>query len=163
MITDHFTLSTLNKPSIADRDSNWTAKWPSLDLKKTSEFETLIDNFRDTVTRIPKHLKGHDTLKITLYFSKTAGNAHFVPHRDNRWAFRADRCKPNQAVPIMPYRPGRSLVSRGNEMVLSVDPPMCFQYGTIEFPQKDYGVKDESTECSSSRSLYSFHIPASDL
>jgi hypothetical protein len=81
-----------------------------------------------------------DWSEVIIYFSKTTGNAHFVPRRDNRWAIRADRCKPNEALTIKSYRTGRSLVSGGNEIVLSVDPPMCFQFGTIEIAQKDYSV-----------------------
>jgi hypothetical protein len=53
--------------------------------------------------------------KDHVYFSKTTGKAHFVPPGDNRWAIRADRCKPNEAVPIVSYRSERSLVSGGNE------------------------------------------------
>jgi hypothetical protein len=79
-------------------------------------------------------------IKKELYFSKTTGTAHFVPPRHNRWAIRADGCKPNEAIPIMSYRTGRSLVSGGNDIVSSVNPPMCFQCGTIEFSQKDYWV-----------------------
>jgi hypothetical protein len=55
----------------------------------------------------------------------------------------------NEALTIMSYRTGRSLVSGGNEMVVSVHPPMRFQYGTIEFSQspadsilKGYRIRD---------------------
>jgi hypothetical protein len=72
-----------------------------------------------------------------IYFSKITGNAHFVPRPDNRWAIQADSCKPIAALTIMLYRTGRSLVSRGKEMVSAIDPPICFQYGTIKFSQKD--------------------------
>jgi hypothetical protein len=56
--------------------------------------------------------------------------------RDNPRAICADRCKPSEGSSVMSRRTGRSLLPRPNEMVLSLDPPRCFQWVSIKYSQK---------------------------